>query len=539
CGAPIVMTSGSWRLPSREGRASHAEAVLAVLGFTALSVYIFFVGKVPISGSFPYPVYPFVVWVALRMGPPVVSLLTPILAAIAVAATRAGAGPFTDGEAFTRIGRAQTFVVILALTGMTLAAAVRERASVSAERAWLADVTDRSLNEIYVFDPSTLRFEYFNAGARANTGYTPEKIREMTPIDIKPEFDERSFRALIAPLLEGSTRQLRFETIHLRADGTTYPVEVYLQLVDRGGRPVFVALINDISQRRQTEVALAEYRDHLEGLVDERTEELQQANEELEVSNEELHSLYEDTAEAAEELARLNREVEEASRAKSDFLANMSHELRTPLNSIIGFSDILLHGLAGPLTKEQARQVAMINDSGKHLLDLINDVLDLSKIEAERMEPVFEVCDLSAVTRQVVESVEPQAHEKGLYLEWSGLDCQTPVLTDATMVRQIVLNLLSNALKFTQRGGIRVGLTLEEGWCRISVSDTGPGIADADRRRIFESFTQLPAANGGRPDGTGLGLSISARLAGLLGGRIELTNAAERGSTFTVVLPTQ
>lgn len=440
----------------------------------------------------------------------------------------------------------------------------REQWEAEAERSWLAAAIDDSLNEVYVFEADTLGLQYLNYGALTNIGFSMAEISGMTPLDIEPEFSEGLFRAMLVPLESGQRRVIIFETIHRRKDGTEYPVVVHLQLTERAGAKVFLAMANDITERRATEIELEAHREHLELLVAERTAQLQEVNEEiaavneelmasneelaavneelaatneeLECSNEEMQTLYEEAAESARELERLNTELARSDDAKSDFLASMSHELRTPLNSVIGFSDIMRNGLAGELNEEQQRQMEMINSSGKHLLLLINDVLDLSKVEAGRMDVEMGRFDLAAEVLEVLETVRPQADAGALDLVATGADHPLGIVSDARMVRQILLNLLSNAIKFTERGSVHVGVAERDGNIEIAVADTGPGIALDDQKRIFDAFTQV-RVHDHRPDGTGLGLAVSASLAMLLGGTLTVLSKSGEGSTFTLVIP--
>lgn len=440
----------------------------------------------------------------------------------------------------------------------------KEQWEAEAERSWLAAAIDESLNEVYVFEADTLLFQYLNQGALTNIGFTMAELGAMTPLNIVPEFSDGLFRALLVPLESGQRRVIVLETIHRRKDGTEYPVVVHLQLTERAGAKVFLAMANDITERRATEIELEAHREHLELLVAERTgqlqevneelaavneeltssneelaavnEELASINEELESSNEEMQTLYEEAAESGRELERLNAELARSDEAKSDFLASMSHELRTPLNSVIGFSDIMRSGLAGELNEEQQRQMEMINSSGKHLLLLINDVLDLSKVEAGRMDVEMGRFDLAAEVLEVLETVRPQADARALDLLATGADHPLRIVSDARMVRQILLNLLSNAIKFTERGSVNVGVAERDGSIEIAVADTGPGIAADDQKRIFDAFTQV-RVHDHRPDGTGLGLAVSASLATLIGGELTVLSQPGEGSTFTLVIP--
>jgi len=230
--------------------------------------------------------------------------------------------------------------------------------------------------------------------------------------------------------------------------------------------------------------------------------------------------------------------LEKATKAKSEFLASMSHELRTPLNSIIGFSGILNQGLAGPLSEEQNKQVAMINASGRHLLTLINDVLDLSKIEAGRVELVVESFDPYELAHEMAQLVHPLAEARGLTLSAEMISDHAMILSDLGKVKQILLNLLSNAIKFTDSGRVEIRyMRSADGTANFAITDTGDGIAEADLESVFGAFTQLASERAVKPQGTGLGLSLSREYAHMLGGEITVTSHLGEGSTFTLAVP--
>ncbi len=237
------------------------------------------------------------------------------------------------------------------------------------------------------------------------------------------------------------------------------------------------------------------------------------------------------------QLQEAKQRAEEADRVKSAFLATMSHELRTPLNSIIGFTGALQMGLAGPLTEEQARQLGYVRDSGQHLLNLINDILDLSKIEAGQLTVEFKPFDLRASIQQVVKLSQPMAEAKGLPIRLELDPALGQIVSDRHRVDQILLNLLSNAIKFTERGEIGLHCRVEGSVVRLSVSDTGPGIRPENFARLFQPFQQIDDGLGRQHEGTGLGLSICQRLAKLLGGEIQVESEWGKGSVFSVTLP--
>lgn len=253
-------------------------------------------------------------------------------------------------------------------------------------------------------------------------------------------------------------------------------------------------------------------------------------------------------AERTTELHEAMLRAEAADRIKSAFLATMSHELRTPLNSIIGFTGILSQGLAGPVNPEQSRQLEMVRTSARHLLALINDVLDISKIEAGQLAVSAEPFALRPLVEQLAASLHPQVERKGLTLTLD-LDAAPERLdTDRRRVEQVLLNLLSNAIKFTERGQITVSAVAEptyrrapglrpEPAVRIIVRDTGVGIAERDLAALFQPFRQVDSGLSRQHDGTGLGLSICRRLCDLMGGDIRVTSEYGVGSSFTVILP--
>jgi signal transduction histidine kinase len=237
------------------------------------------------------------------------------------------------------------------------------------------------------------------------------------------------------------------------------------------------------------------------------------------------------------EIADKSAQLEAASRHKSEFLANMSHELRTPLNAIIGFSEVLTERMFGELNEKQDEYLKDIHASGQHLLSLINDILDLSKIEAGRMELERSAFDLPNAIENALILVRERASRRGISLG-STIDERLGALDgDERKVKQVLLNLLSNALKFTPEGGrIDVGARLDNHVAEVSVADTGIGIAPADQDAVFEEFRQVGTADK-KAEGTGLGLALSRKFIELHGGKIWVESQLGAGSTFTFTLP--
>jgi len=275
-----------------------------------------------------------------------------------------------------------------------------------------------------------------------------------------------------------------------------------------------------------------------------------QANARLEEARDtqlELGQVQEDLIHANKELARLSDRLkamhqvaEEARRTKEEFVANVSHELRTPLNMIIGFSEIITQSpgvYGGDLPPALLADIATIRRNSQHLAKLVNDVLDLSQVDAGRMALTKEWTCLPEVIEAAVEAVQALFHSKGLYLETEIEANLPPVFCDSTRIRQVVLNLLSNASRFTERGGVRVKAWLNQGDVILSTTDTGPGIAPEDQAKLFEPFQQLDGSVRRRYGGSGLGLSISKRFVEMHGGKMWLESQVGVGTTFYFSLP--
>jgi signal transduction histidine kinase len=242
--------------------------------------------------------------------------------------------------------------------------------------------------------------------------------------------------------------------------------------------------------------------------------------------------------------ARLFREIADkseqlalASQHKSQFLANMSHELRTPLNAILGYAELLVDGIYGVLPDRPKGVLERIQNNGKHLLALINDVLDLAKIEAGQLTLALEDYSLPEVVKSVVTATEPLAAGKGLKFTTALQEEMPKGHGDARRLSQVLLNLVGNAIKFTDQGEVEIRGSANRGQFVLEVRDTGPGIADEDQERIFGEFQQIDNSNTRKKGGTGLGLAISKRMVEMQGGTISVDSAAGKGSTFRVVLP--
>jgi signal transduction histidine kinase/CheY-like chemotaxis protein len=274
------------------------------------------------------------------------------------------------------------------------------------------------------------------------------------------------------------------------------------------------------------------------------SEENSRSNEELKAMNEELQTMNEELQSQQKELFDANRRLDEASRAKSDFLANMSHELRTPLNSIIGFSEVLEDELYGELNEKQIEYVRDINNSGRHLLDLINDILDLSKVEAGKMELELSSFFVKEILGASISLFKENALKRNLSLSLDIMpDADVEIEADMRKLKQIMFNLMSNAVKFTPDGGsvrVTAQMTRDEGRgtrVEVSVEDTGIGMKAEDISKLFKEFTQLESPYTKLYEGTGLGLALTKKLVELHGGSIRVDSKAGEGSKFIFTIP--
>ncbi|KQQ33604.1 histidine kinase [Duganella sp. Leaf126] len=277
-------------------------------------------------------------------------------------------------------------------------------------------------------------------------------------------------------------------------------------------------------------------------------EQAVQVNGELQARERQVIELNMRLANHAGELETINREIAlknlelvEASRMKSAFIANMSHELRTPLNAIIGFTGALLMKLPGPLTAEQDKQLNTIRTSARHLLSLINDILDVAKIEAGKVTLEVQKVQCQNLVRDVVDTLRPLALQKNLALDIELADEPIVLETDQRALTQILLNLGNNAIKFTETGSVRVSLAQRQGegqqMVEFSVADSGAGIREEDQNKLFQAFSQLDSTSTRHAEGAGLGLYLCQNLANLIGGSLFFKSDFGHGSTFTLALP--
>jgi len=371
--------------------------------------------------------------------------------------------------------------------------AAKESAEQSAAEARRARARVQSIIEalplpVAIFQLPNDRMVYVNRWAADLLGLPAGAIHTRRSTDFVREPDEVD---KIVRTLREETGAVEHETLLRRVDGTEVPVRMTAILMEYEAAPAILTVTEDITLRKRNEEAL--------------------------------------------ELAR--QRAEDANLAKSRFLANMSHELRTPLNAVLGYTELMADGIYGDLPPRAGGVLDRIQSNGRHLLGLINDVLDLSKIEAGQVDLQISQYRWESVVEAVTSAAESLAHTKGIALKTQLTPDLPAGFGDERRLTQVLLNLVGNAIKFTDEGHVAIAVRQDGDAFEISVSDTGPGIAPQDQARIFDEFQQADDSNTRTKGGTGLGLAISRRIIDMHGGGIEVQSSLGTGATFTIHLP--
>ena len=384
---------------------------------------------------------------------------------------------------------------------------LRHRTELLESEARMAEIVGSAMEAIITFDEEG-RTTLFNATAEKMFGMTAQEAMGK-PVG---RYFRPDLRSILSEGANGGRVSAQARSVNgIRRGGEAFPVEASISCLELPNERVFTVIARDVSERRRAEEALRQ-----------QAVSLAQTTAQLKMVNEQLQAR--------------QRELEAAMSARSRFYASMSHELRTPINAILGYSSLLLENIYGPLNEKQVWGIQRANKAAQHLLELVNDILDLSKIEAGKIEMEVQPTTFPDLVHDLFVTVRPLADEHGSELALSVPPEPISVISDPRRVRQVLLNLLSNAIKFGEGKPINVHCSpTEDGGVEVRVVDRGRGIPQEDHEKIFDEFVQL-----NQPDhtqGTGLGLPISRRLAQLLGGDLRVDSVVGEGSTFTLYLP--
>lgn len=529
----------------------HFEVVALVAMIVAGSLYVFREqSSAPLVRLTPFLLMPVAVWIAMRLNRRTMTLIMALIAGLSIYGAVNLLGAYALGSVSASLMGVQLGMIAIASTGLLMVATVYERsvaqramtdsltemerrveertANLSAVNAQLSGEMIERLTTEAALRESETKFRAVFEGAsigiaivrrdgtvrdanpvlEAMCGVTVAQIPDGAFINLVLPQDRGPIAARFTAMswTPGETTDAQ-EARFVRPDGTLFWGRYVGRVIEHGGEPVVITMIDDVTIRKEAEAALTAYKDDLERTVHARTAQLELAN----------------------------RQLVEATEAKDRFLAGMSHELRTPLNSILGFTGVMRQGLAGPLTEEQERQLDMVKRSGRHLLALVDEVLDITRIEAGQDEVRAEEFELRAFVIGVADGLRPLADERGIEFSVEVPDTPTLVRTDEGKLRQILINIVGNSLKFCESGSVELAAASgSDGFLRFTIEDTGPGIPERDRPFVFDAFYQGSVPDTAKAKGTGLGLAISRNLATTLGGDITFVSVEGEGTTFVV-----
>ncbi len=442
----------------------------------------------------------------------------------------------------------QSFIGVMAVATLLLAAILRERAAAGemarASAQQIRLILENLADLVAVLDLEG-RHIYYSPSYQAILGGSEQLRGASFFAHVHPDDVAAVRAAFVETVRRGAGHRLEYRLVD--KDGRPRQLESQSSLIrdDEGQVAQVVVVCRDVTERRRAAEEVRRLHEELQHHAEQLERRVAERTNDLQGTQGALMNLVEDLNEKTRELAHAKDRAESADRVKSAFLATMSHELRTPLNSIIGFTGIILDGLAGPLNPEQERQLTMVQNSARHLLALINDVLDISKIEAAQLEVVRGSVPVPETIERVVGLVRPLAQKKALELRVELEPGIATVTSDQRRVEQVLINLLNNAVKFTETGGVTLRVSRGT-WAtaagpkpavHFAVRDTGIGIKPGDLASLFQPFRQVESGLTRHHEGTGLGLAICRRLAELMGGAITVESEWGRGSLFTFTLP--
>lgn len=395
--------------------------------------------------------------------------------------------------------------------------------------SFLEKILEKSVNEIYVFNPTSLKFLYINMRGITNLGYSYDRLENMTPLEISPEFTKVSFLKKIAPLISGKINSLQYKTTHKRKDNSTYPVKINLEHILSSNNKIIVAYVQDITN---IEKEIKEHRVRLEKDIKIRTESLDLQKEHLKRSQKALSFLLEDMDEAREELLIANQYMRAANEELESFSYSVSHDLRSPLTRLDGFSKALLDLYGDKIDEKGKHYLERIRVSSQHMAALINDLLSLSRIT--RSDINKQKVNLSDISNKIIDEIKEtnKARITEIQVE-EGL----MAFGDKTLIKSLLENLISNAFKFSRNKDItiiEIGKTIHKDNIYFFVKDNGEGFDMQYYNKLFAVFQRLHS-NEEFP-GTGIGLASVSRIISKHNGKIHAESEIGKGATFYFTL---
>jgi PAS domain S-box-containing protein len=450
-----------------------------------------------------YLLAPCLVWAAYRFGHPGTVIAILMVSSTAVWGTMAGRGPFvlvSLEESFTLL---QSYLLVLTIMTLILSAAATEAENAQTQSVRFGRVLDESSNEIYLFDAKTLKFIQVNRGARENLGYTLEELQSLTPLDLKPDFSRKHLGTILKSLRNGTNSLVTFRTRHQRKDGTFYPIECRVQLSQAEVCPVFVGIVQDITEKKKTEEELSLHRHHLEELVMQRTADLESTHLQL------LH---------AEKLS-----------ATGKMAASMAHEFNNPIYGIRNVLEKIMRRVQ--MEDNNKRFVQLAIQECDRVAMLIRRVLDFYSPSTDEKEWI----DVHESIDDMILLIQKKFSTRGINLVKEYASDMPSIEAVRDQFKQVILNVLQNAEEAIPEGGggVTIATSAANGKTQIQITDTGTGISAQVMKNIFDPFfTTKPSVKG-----TGLGLSVTYGIIKKHSGEILVDSLPGRGTTFTIFLP--